>query len=227
MTTPVSTVLDYVSKALKDEVNWIFDLETELLPLLNLSVPQIVINDPLANPMDIQMLCTAGVTQTIPDDNLALIKVIANCGVAAADYGDAIDEISLDSMNSSRRGWRRDVMGSGLPGVPLFPYHWIALAKDPKRFDLWPAVKGTWYVDIKSSVVPDDVGISDNFPLPDIYIAASQHWIIANALAGRRPQLDDKGKFLVTYHTAEFDKSTMSSDTAKKQTVPKNEVQGP
>lgn len=227
MTTPVTTLLADVSKCLKDEVNWIFDLTTELLPLLNMAVPAIVNEDPLAAPVDIPFLTTPGIVQTIPGDAVALIMVRGNCGALSTDYGDAITEMTLDSMNAARRGWRRDVMGSGLPGVPMFPFHWIPSARGPRFFDLWPAVAGTWYVDIQYAAVPDNVAIGDNFPLPDMYLGPAYSWIVAKALAGRRPQLDAKGEKLIEYHTAEFYKQTGSGDVAKKQTVPNATVQRP
>lgn len=222
MTSTVQKVLDEVSKILKDEWSFEFDQATELLPLLNRAVPEIVWRDPMASPVIAPLLCADGRTQTIPADAVALIDVRCNLGATNVGSGNIITKVPRDHMDAARPSWPTDVMGS--PGVPAAPRHYTTDERLPRFFDLWPQPNGTWWVEIRFSFVPDDVAAGDNFPLPDMYIASCEHWMIANALAGRRPQLDAQGQFLVAYHTQEFEKSMGATVAGTVATVPSNTV---
>ena len=102
--------------------------------------------------------------------------------------------------------------------------HFTNDERDPRRFYLWPApAASNWQVQLVYSQVPDDVLISDDYPLPAMYLGASKLFILARALA-IRDEVAMKYKDLLGYYQQEYDKLVLSTEVAIKKQVPRGKV---
>lgn len=221
MPFPVSNLLTECSKALRDEVGFEFDPETELLPLLNLSVADIVWKDPLASVFNTPFTAAMQALQVLPGDAVALVDVRFDLGTTGRPQS-AITNVQRDNLDAADPLWETQHCGD--PGVPAVVTHFTNDERDPRRFYLWPAPSATnWQVQLVYSQVPDDVTISDDYPLPAMYLGASKLFILARALAIR----DDvalKYKELLGYYQQEYDKLVLSTEVAIKKQVPRGKV---
>lgn len=225
MTTTVTTVISEVLKVLKDEVGMIFDPQTEVLPRLNRCVPAIVWADPQSNVVNLPFLCAEGVTQTLPPEAVTLVSVQRNLGPAGTAAGTSLTKVNRNTMDASRWGWGSQIMGE--PGVPPFPVHWLFGERSPRFFDLWPQPNGPWYVQLEYSAVPDDVGIGDNWPLPDMYISPGESWMVANLLAGRREELNQQAVIVMNFHQSKYEQEMGISAKAKQTQAASPQINRP
>lgn len=216
MSITVMEVLTEVSKSMRDEVNFIWDLQTELLPLLNRAVPELVWRDPYASVFNMPFATAAGVLQTIPADAVALINVKRNLGANGTTPGNIITDVPRDSLDADLPSWPTTTAAA--------PIHYVFDSRDPRRFYLWPQPPSPWFVELEYAQVPNDVAIGDPFPLPEMYAAAVQHWIKAIAYSSNMELYGGIGAKLSEFYMAQFNATMAATVPAIGESVPKNTV---
>jgi hypothetical protein len=177
MPISVSSLLTRVSKTLFDETNVVY-AQQELLDHLNAAVAEIVQLDTKAYMVNAPLQCVPGAMQSLPGDAVALVDIRYNCD-ATGTPGRAVTATGLDPLAAARPDWFAE------PPAAV-ARHYAADPRDPKRFYLWPPQPNpAGYVQVVYQGVPDDVALTDNFPLPDLYAQAAYLFVLYHALLRR------------------------------------------
>lgn len=190
MPIAVADLLARVSKTLYDETNVVY-AQQELLDHLNAAVAEIVQLDTKAYMVNAPLQCAPGTLQSLPGDAVALVDVRYNCddgGVA----GRAITAVGMEQLQAARPDWHRSPPSSVCR-------HYAADGRDPKRFYVWPPQPDPpGLVMVVYQGVPDDVGLGDDFPLPDLYAEAAYLFVLYHVLL-RRDHDADPQRAMVFY----------------------------
>ena len=168
-----ASLLDPVVAPATDGVYW---SNAELLGHLNAGTAAIVQLDNKAYVVNAAVKLQAGTRQQLPGDAVALAGVRRNLGSDGATPGRAVSVVRMEQMDAARPGWHAD------PPTAVVR-HCMASEADPRRFYVWPPSDGSGYVEVVYEGVPDDVTLTDNFPLPDLYAEAAYQFVLAHAYA--------------------------------------------
>jgi Family of unknown function (DUF6682) len=118
---------------------------------------------------------TGGVSQTLPEDSVALIRLTRNLGENGDEPGRAITMVSLERMDLADAQWHVADTGDEV-------FHGMFDERDERRFYVWPPING--YVELIATVLPPEVEVSgDAITLDDIYSPALTAYIVYYALA--------------------------------------------
>jgi hypothetical protein len=182
MPVSVSALLARASKTLYDETNVVY-AQQELLDHLNAAVAEIVQLDTKAYMVNAPLRCVPGSLQSLPGDAVALVDVRFNTD-ASSTGGRAVTEVSMPHLQAARPDWHRSPPSTETR-------HYCADPRDPKRYYVWPPQPDpAGYLQVVYQGVPDDVGLGDNFPLPDLYAEAAYLFVLYHALLRRDRNAD-------------------------------------
>ena len=190
MPIAVTDLLGRCSKSLYDETNDVYTL-AELLAHLNAAVAEIVQLDTKAYMVNAPLQCAPGTLQSLPGDAVALVDVRYNCDDSGTP-GRAVTAVGMEQLQAARPDWHQSPPSS-------VTRHYAADVRDPKRFYLWPPQPSpAGYVMVVYQGVPDDVGLGDMFPLPDLYAEAAYLFVLYHVLL-RRDRAADPQRAMVFY----------------------------
>lgn len=164
-----------------------------------------------------------GGKQELPPDAASLVDVRRNMGADGQTIGNIIKNVSKDDIDAVDDTWTTHVCG--VNGMPTDIVEYIADDRDPKRFYTWPQKPG-WWVELIYRSVPNNVGLTDNFPLPALYMPAAKYYVIANVLS----RLDDNDKRranaqpLIARYDAMFLRALGAATAATAATIPSTTV---
>lgn len=222
MPFPIQNLVTEILKTLQDEWGFDFDPQTELLPLINLSIADIVWLDPLASVFNVDFTLAKQSLQVLPADAVAIVDVRMDLGTDGVPTG-IVTNVTKDHLDASQPGWVADVVGRN--GAPTGITHFVNDDRDPRRFYVWPIPDvDSWQVQLVYSQVPDDVTLADDYPLPAMYLGASKLYVMARALARRSEKEAGIDMKLIEYFTAEY-KAMMGATVAAIETqLPRKKV---
>ncbi len=182
MPVTVSALLARVSKTLYDETNVVY-AQQELLDHLNAAVAEIVQLDTKAYMVNMPLQCVPGSLQVLPGDAVALVDVRFNTD-ASNVAGRTVTAVSMEHLQAARPDWHRSPPSA-------VTRHYGADPRDPKRYYVWPPQPDpAGYLQVVYQGVPDDVALTDNFPLPDLYAEAAYLFMLYHALLRRDRNAD-------------------------------------
>ena len=155
------TLLDPVVAPATDGRYWGND---ELMVLINAGIADVCDNDEQAFVVTKSVALAAGAAQLVPGAAKRLQKVTRNMtdATSLAKPLARVRETDLDELDMRRPAWREQ------PPQKIVR-QWAPNPADPRGFYVDPPSDGTGFVEEIYSGVPDDVAITDNFPLPDLY----------------------------------------------------------
>lgn len=154
--------------------------DADLLGWLNSAALEIVSLKPNSNVQNASIALVAGVKQTI--SGISLIRVTRNMGANGAAPGQAIDFISLETLNSVIPDWPLHAANGTVKFYAVDP-------RDREVFYVYPpqAANTTQQVEAMQSVLPTTLLIADietdTLPLNDEYETALLHGTLKWAFA--------------------------------------------
>ncbi|MDH5258502.1 MAG: hypothetical protein OEX07_10860 [Gammaproteobacteria bacterium] len=179
---PTIDALEIITKAGKllfdvTGVRWPKD---ELLIWLNDSQRQIVSFKGDAYVLNLTITATAGTKQTLPDNGISLVDVERNNGaVDGSAPGTAITKTDRYTLDTESPGWH-----SGAPVADAV--HFTFDSRNPKCFNLFPAVLGTSFIDIVMLASPPaiaDYVAGTKITLDDVYANAMLDYTLYRAFS--------------------------------------------
>jgi len=213
----VRSVIDKALVILQDtgKVRW---ADADLLGWLNSAAKEIVTLQPHSNIQNSSVTLVAGVKQTIT--GISLLRVVRNMGANGAAPGQAIDFISLETLNSMIPDWPLHAASGTVKFYAVDP-------RDRTVYYVYPAQAAatTQQVEIMQSVLPTTLLIadieSDVLPLDDTYETALLHGILKWAFAhdtdvgdSAKSEMHEKKMFAALGYKAAADQVPPAGDMA-------------
>ena len=187
MTIAASAILDRASKVVQDTTNVRWPM-AELVQWFNDGQREIVLHRPDANPQTAFVTLAAGTRQK-------LVTGTGSGGVGAsvvpAKLLDVICNYNGSARTTAVRLVQREVLDAQTPGwhgatAAGEAKHYMADARDPLAFYVYPPANGSGKVEVLFSAYPTDVtesggAVSGNMSLPDIYGNALLDYVLYRA----------------------------------------------
>lgn len=151
-------ILDRVEQTLLDETNvrW---ARAELQDHLNAALAALAAAKPDVYTLNKQFTCAAGSKQTLAAADVQILDVVRND--AAASKG-AITLVERSHLDAVQRDWH------ALTGVTDVE-HWLADARDPRTFYLYPPAATNHPIQIVVASTPRITTFTDPIPVDDLY----------------------------------------------------------
>lgn len=177
-----SIIITQASRTLFDasNVRWTAD---ELLDYVNEGQQAIVLLRPDANAVNATVQLLGGTRQQIPDNGARLLRVTRNMGADGAKPGRAVRECARDVLDNATPDWH-------YAGAALTVQHFIYDNIDPKRFYVYPCVRGdvgqnaACQVEIIYSAIPARAAdANDVLTLTDQYLPPLLDYVLYRAFS--------------------------------------------
>ncbi|MHB0820124.1 phage adaptor protein [Stutzerimonas stutzeri] len=144
--TTVGMVLQRVKTTLQERGTGVRWTDQELLGWLNEAYSAVILIQPAANALNVEMDCAAGSKQRIPVDGERLLSVVRN--TAAASGGMAVTPTTRASLDLARRGWHGEA-----PALAIEQF--VFEASDPQHFYVYPPATAGARLEIIYAAVPE------------------------------------------------------------------------
>lgn len=176
-----SVVLAQVRYTLNDPSAATWTDADHLLPALNDALRALVAVRPDAAATTAVKLLVAGTQQTIPDDGVALIRVIRNAGEGGlSTSGKAIRRVDADTLDSSMPTWHG---ATGQTEVREYTYD----DRSPREFYVYPPVANSPTIGVLLTYVKPPAAISSSsttFPVDDRFAPAVEAFMLYRLWGG-------------------------------------------
>lgn len=166
MAVSVGDLLDSVSTTLLDTARrtWTHD---DLVLYLREAVAATANIKPDLYPRQEYVPLVAGITQTLPDDGIALLEVQLN-----EVSGRVVRQVDRDLLDEANRSWPAATRETDV-------YEYAADARDPRRFAVTPPNDGAGSVQVLYGAMPTVTGSSgEELPIAASYLAPLTMYVL-------------------------------------------------
>jgi len=164
----VQDILDIIQEQTRDDLTtWTVE---DVLGYINEGVKNTIQRAPQANSKKEMITAAAGIEQTLPNDGVEIINIIANANVSGK-LGDIIHRVDVQEKDAYNPSWRNDRARS-------IAIEWMKRSS-PTQFLLWPPLSKATQVYAEFSYYPADVtGVGDTIVIANEYNEPVRTWAL-------------------------------------------------